>query len=133
MPITRSTRSATRLTRLAFRIAPRSESSQIWLVEVAPETTSTSALPLRSADSRRIGSARVLSASVCGPSPLSSTVSIPVRRRPVTKARTWMAENGVVIAGPSADRGPPPEIRLTSARGVLTTGSGLRVTGGVVS
>jgi hypothetical protein len=67
---------------------------------VAPETTSTSALPASSADSRRIGSARALSASVCGPSPLSSTVSMPVSRRPVKKARTWIAENGVVIAGP---------------------------------
>jgi len=80
---------------------------------------------------------------VCGPSPLSSTVSIPVSLRPVKNARTWIAENGVVIAGPRKLRVPSPErrgggvaIRLASARGVFTGPSaefGLNVRGGSVS
>ncbi len=59
-----------------------------------------SALPARSASSRRIGSARALSASVWGPSPLSAIVSTPVSRPFVSVARTWMTENGVATTGP---------------------------------
>ena len=124
--------------RRALSIAPCSESSQISLVEVAPDTTSTSALPAFSADSRRIGSARALSASVCGPSPLSSTVSMPVRRRPVKNAphldrRERRGHRGPEAAGAprggGAGRGAGAPRRLTGSSAEF----GFTVRGGSVS
>jgi hypothetical protein len=69
-------------------------------VYVAPDTTSMSALPARSASRRRMGSARALISFVWASAPVSESVSTPVSRPRVSSARTWIEENGVVSSGP---------------------------------
>ena len=96
---------------------------------------SISALPARSASARRIGSARALSAWVCGSSPVSATVSTPTSRPRRTLARTWMIENGVLRIGPSAVRlpgGGGTGVRAI-AGGVACAALALTVRGGLVS
>ena len=95
-----------------------------------------SALPAFSASARRIGSARALSASVCGPSPLSATVSTPVSRPRVSVALTWMTENGVtqrragrrrVARGPAVGRA---RVERARRRFALSAEFGFTVRGG---
>ena len=62
-----------------------------------------SALPAFSAEARSSGSARALSAWVCGPSPVSAMVLTPISFPCWTVACTWMTENGVTDR--RADRG----------------------------
>ena len=89
-----------------------------------------SALPAFSADARRIGSARALSAWVCGPSPVSATVLTPIslpaldrrlhlddrerrdRRRADRGARARRASFGAAVAGGGLQR----RVRVDRAR-----------------
>ena len=43
---------------------------------------------------------------MCGPSPVSTTVLTPISFPRWTVACTWMTENGVIAAGPTAARAP---------------------------
>jgi hypothetical protein len=98
-----------------------------------------SALPAFSASSRRIGSARALSACVCVSLPVRDSVRTSISLPCSTVAWTWMEENGVVTSGPFAVTEPGGcgrGVGVAAPRrgaGVRSADSGLARVGGRVS